>query len=374
MLMAKSKDEGKESRPGGSDYFRILSIDGGGIRGIVPAAVLIEVESQLRTLLGDETLKIGECFDMVAGTSTGGILACLFLAPSPSDPARARFGAADALSFYLENGDEIFERSAWQKFRSAGGVVDEKYSADTLETLLKKYLGDLKLSELIRPSLITAYDTKLYRPTFFTQHDAVLTPLREYLVRDVGRATSAAPTYFQTALAENMDEIPNAHPMIDGGVFANNPAACALVEALALTKAPQLGRIAILSLGTGRKSATISYSDSKDWGLVQWARPLIGILMEGVSQTVDYQLKTIYGSLGKSAQYLRIDGEFGDRINDLDIEGLDPAMDNADPQNMKRLERFGRQLAQNKRAEIEAFVKTIMVPAQAARAAGDALA
>jgi hypothetical protein len=244
---------------------------------------------------------------MIAGTSTGGILTCVYLAPDKSTPPRARFSAQDALNLYLQNGDDIFDRSIWKQITSVSGLVDEKYSAEALEKVLNKYFGKLHLSQLLRPCLITAYNTKRYEPFFYTQHDAKLKPEREFLVRDAARATSAAPTYFEMALSESLDDIPNAAPMIDGGVFANNPSACALVEALRLGTvseelkivAPeQIDNIVMLSLGTGQRANSIGYKEGKDWGLAGWARPLIGILMDGVSQTVNYQLETVFASLG----------------------------------------------------------------------------
>jgi patatin-like phospholipase/acyl hydrolase len=343
--------------------FRILSIDGGGIRGIIPAAVMIEIERQVREAKKDPNIKIGECFDLVAGTSTGGILTLMLLAPDPDAPKKARFSASDALELYTEHGDEIFDRSIKQKIGSLWGLSDEKYSAGVLEQLLRRYFGDTKLSELIRPCLVTAYNAKKYQPFFFTQHDAIADKSREFYVREAARATSAAPTYFEAAEAESLDDIPNAVPMLDGGVFANNPAACALVEAMRLKPGIPLSldKISILSLGTGRRPKSLTYHQIKDWGLAGWARPIIDILLEGNAQTVDYELKTIFESAKLKANYLRIDGNFGDVQAGLDIEGLDSDMDDASPANMRRLETFGRQLAHNCKKEIGAFLKKFLV-------------
>lgn len=347
-----------ESTQGPKRYFRILSIDGGGIRGIVPAAVLDTVEKLVQDVRGDDTLRIGECFDLVAGTSTGGILTCLYLAPDPERPGRARFSAEDGLDLYLRNGDEIFGRSLWKKIVSLGGLLDEMYSAKPLEAALARYLGDVELSQLLRPCLVTAYATKEYRPYFFTQHDAIHDPGANYPVREVARSTSAAPTYFEPAMPESLNAVADAIPMIDGGVFANNPAACALVEAVRSDKlARKVDDVVLLSLGTGRSPKSISYRECKNWGKAAWLKPLIDILMEGVSQSVDFQLRTVFSSLGIERQYLRIDGSFHDAAHHLEIPGLDPAMDHASRDNMRRLERFGRQLAENHRDELTAFVE-----------------
>ncbi len=344
--------------------FKILSIDGGGIRGIIPASVLVEVEKAIQAkdaASGRPPRKIGDVFDMIAGTSTGGILTCIFLAPDKGTPPKARFSASDALQLYLDNGADIFDRSIWHAIRGLGGLADERYPAAGLERVLVRYFDKLELRDLIRPCLITAFDTKKYRPFFFTQADAVNDPSSNYLVREVARATSAAPTYFQPAQPESIDDIPNANPMVDGGVFANNPTACALVEAFKVPNRPQRPEdVVILSLGTGHGPDSISFSECKDWGLVGWAKPILGLMMEGVAQTVDYQMTKLFESMHCSEQYLRLDGVFGDIQADLDVEGLDPAMDHASPQNMARLRAFGAQLAKNRAKEIEAFTEAYL--------------
>ncbi len=164
---------------------------------------------------------IGDCFDMIAGTSTGGILTCLFLAPDPKIVGRARFNAVQARDLYFEHGDAIFDPSIWQRISSADGISDEKYDASELERVLKNYFQDLTLRDLIRPCLVTGYDVRQYRPVFFTQQDAY-DGASNFFVLDVVRAT-----YFEAARPESLDDISNATPVIDGGVFANNPTACA---------------------------------------------------------------------------------------------------------------------------------------------------
>lgn len=150
---------------------RILSIDGGGIRGIIPGQLLVVLERKLQELEGGNSKSIADYFDLIAGTSTGGILTCLYLCPG-EDPAKPCFTAQEAVELYLERGDEIFDASLFQKLKSLGGAADEKYSADELEEVLDDYLDKLKLDQLIKPCLITAYDIKRRKAHFFTQHGA----------------------------------------------------------------------------------------------------------------------------------------------------------------------------------------------------------
>src|SRR3954463_2427276 len=122
-----------------SQKFRVLSIDGGGIRGIIPGQILVNLERYLQAQSGNTALRIADCFDLIAGTSTGGILTCLYLLPDSVGPRpagtkpRPRFSAKDAVDLYLNYGDDIFQVPLFQRLRSLGGLADEKYSATVLE-------------------------------------------------------------------------------------------------------------------------------------------------------------------------------------------------------------------------------------------------
>lgn len=330
-------------------FTRILSIDGGGIRGIIPGQVLVAVEEKLKDRTQNPDASIADYFDLIAGTSTGGILTCIYLCPD-SERKKARFTAREAVELYLERGDEIFDISLWQRIRSAGGVLDEKYNADELEEALKDYFGDLRLSELLKPCLITAYDIRRRKTEFFTQHDARVRKSRDYMVRDVARATSAAPTYFEVARIKSLTNIP--HPMIDGGVFANNPALCAYAEARTkLENKPTAKDMAILSLGTGYIKKQYYYKNAKDWGALQWIKPLIDIMMTGVSETVDYQLKQIFDAVGKPDQYVRINDE---------LEYANPEMDDASGENLNALRREGARIARKFEEDIDRFIDKLL--------------
>ncbi|MCP4610638.1 MAG: patatin, partial [Planctomycetes bacterium] len=265
------------------DLIRILSIDGGGIRGIIPGQVLVSLEQKLKVYTGNQEARIADYFDLIAGTSTGGILSCIYLCPDLNGtPNRPRFSAEEAVALYLQKGGAIFDVSAWQRMKTFGGMRDEKYEAKELEKTLKDYLGDLRLSQLLKPCLITSYDIENRRTKFFTQHDAKTKEMHDFLVRDVARATSAAPTYFETEMVESITDVP--YPLIDGGVFANNPTLCAYAEVRKKFQSkPTAKDVAILSIGTGYVKKSYSYKEAKDWGALGWIKPLIDIMMSGVS-------------------------------------------------------------------------------------------
>jgi patatin-like phospholipase/acyl hydrolase len=331
---------------------RILSIDGGGIRGIIPGQVLIALEKQLQQLSGKPDMRIADAFDMIAGTSTGGILTCLYLCPD-AGTGKPRFSAADAVNLYLQHGDNIFDVSVFKEITSLGGLAGAKYSAAHLEQVLRDYLGDLKLSELLRPCLITAYDITRRAAKFFNSADVPeLGPARDFYARDVARATSAAPTYFEPANITAFDRA--VYPLVDGGMFANNPTMCACVEAFGFDPELAVSDLKVLSLGTGAADAAYHYSEAKKWGKVQWAIPALEILMSSGSETVDYQMKTLFASAGRPEQYLRL------QLDLADFPDVDGAMDNASEENMQALADAGQTLATQADAEIARFAKSLL--------------
>ncbi len=333
---------------------RILSIDGGGIRGIIPGQVLVALEEKLKTLDNNPDAKIADYFDLIAGTSTGGILTCIYLCPSEKNPKRPRFSAKEAVDLYLERGDEIFDISFWHKVRSGGGITDEKYDEAELEEALNDYMGSLMIKDLLKPSLITSYDIKNRKAHFFKSHRAKKDPGYNFLVKEAARATSAAPTFFEVARVKS--ELNITYPLIDGGVFVNNPTLCAYAEARtqkldSFRNKPKAAEMMILSIGTGNVDEPYYYKKAKNWGAIQWIVPIIDIMMSGVAETVHYQLNQIYDAVGKPDQYLRISPELGDASS---------AMDDASMKNLKALKKAGTDSAQQFDSELTAFAELLI--------------
>ena len=311
---------------------KILSIDGGGIRGILPGIILTRLEEKLQELSKDESVRIADFFDLLAGTSTGGILSLAYLVPD--DKNRPLLTAREAVNLYLERGDKIFDVNLWQKLNSGFGVTDEKYSAKELEKALQDTFQDKMLSDLLRPCIISSYDVRNAKPHFFKQHKSH-NQVYNYKIKDVARATSAAPTYFETARIKN--EIGTPYALVDGGLFANNPAMVSYSEARTMKFTdkidyPTAKDMLIISIGTGSQSQSYSYKKVKDWGLVNWVKPIIEIMMSGNSSATHYHLIQIFDTLKK--QY---DKNCYHRL-EPDIMSADPKMDNASVKNLKLLE------------------------------------
>lgn len=328
---------------------RILSIDGGGIRGIIPGQILVTLEEKLKKATANENARIADYFDLIAGTSTGGILACAYLCPDQKDPLRPKFTAEEVVNLYLERGDEIFNVPLKHKIITAGGTIDEKYPSEELEDALNDYFGETKLSQLLKPCLISSYDIKRRQGHFFTQHDAIKKEGWDYFVKDVARATSAAPTYFECSKVKSLTNI--NYPLIDGGVFVNNPALCAYAEVHNEYEVTARD-MAILSLGTGYEKQAYNYNQAKDWGMLGWIKPLISIMMSGVSEVVDYQLRQIYSAVKAPGQYLRINTEFPINVNS--------DMDDASQGNLNALKELGTETAQIFDNQLDEFVKLLV--------------
>jgi len=334
-----------------SDLIRILSIDGGGIRGIIPGQVLVHLEKRLQEKTNNPEARIVDFFDFFAGTSTGGILISILLCPDKN--GRPLFTAEEAVSLYMKNGGAIFSTSSLKKFQSLMGMADEKYSASALEKTLKFYFNELKLSDLLKPCIITSYEIERRYAHFFTPHDAKNKPGYDFYLRDVARATSAAPTYFEAAKIKSTTGV--SYSLIDGGVFANNPSLCAFCEAGEIFKTDKpvsIENMTLLSLGTGNVEKEYLYDKAKNWGAVGWIRPIIDIMMTGSSETVEYQVEQLFASLGSSDQYVRISPDLGNASSDLD---------NASIENLNALKEAGVYCAESNHERLEKLIDTILL-------------
>ena len=257
---------------------KVLSIDGGGIRGLIPALVIEEIEKKTGK-------PASSLFDLMVGTSTGGILA-LGLSLARSDDASPRYSARDLAKLYADRGRDVFPRSFWRGVSTIGGLTEEKYPADGVESVLAEYFGDAPLSEALTHVMVTSYDIQNRVPFFLKSWRADRNAVE---MKDAARATSAAPTYFEPALVGVGGSV---RALVDGGVFVNNPAMSAFAEARLLFPGED---VYLVSIGTGELIRPISYEESKDWGLAQWAIPILNVVFDGVSDAVDYQLRHVLG-------------------------------------------------------------------------------
>jgi uncharacterized protein len=300
--------------------FRILCIDGGGIRGIIPAVIIAEIERRTGR-------PISQLFDLIAGTSTGGILALALVKPGEND--RPRYTAEDVIQLYETQGRRIFSRSLLHRVVSLDGLANKKYQSGPVEKVFQQFFGDALLSEALTPVMVTSFDIQLRDAFFFRSYRAKDNKEKyDYLMRDVARATSAAPTYFEPELIKKGKK---PYALIDGGVFANNPSMCALVDSMReFTPRPALHELFMVSLGTGtEKQRPLEFNRVKDWGVVSWAQPLLTIVFNGISDTVNYQTDLILNAAGGTRQFYRLQVE--------DLPRSLYQLDNASAKNIRSL-------------------------------------
>ena len=305
----------------GSRPLCVLALDGGGIRGVIPAMVLAEIEQRCNK-------RIGELFDLIAGTSTGGILALGLTTPDPANTALPRYRADDLVQLYTEKGHVIFRRSLLRWVITLGGLFASKFTVKGLDATLRTYFGQSRLKDAVSEVVITSYDLESRDSWFIARHKARENPDYDFSMRHVARATSAAPTYFRP---ERLSTRPPT-AMVDGGVFANNPAMCAYVEAIKLHGHED---ILVVSLGTGQAKSPIHYRQARGWGLIGWARPVIDVLMDGVADTVEHQLTFLLPDSGGQPRYFRFQTSLPSGLG---------AMDNASPEHIAALKDQARRL------------------------------
>jgi len=239
---------------------RVLAIDGGGIRGLIPALVLADLERRTGR-------RAAELFDVIAGTSAGALLACGLARPAPAT-------AAELADAYVEEGPRIFGRSLLKRAFSVGGLVDERYEDDGLMAALERHLGATRLSEATTGLLVTAYDIEHRRAVFFRSTRAREDPAEDHTLVEVARASAAAPTYFEPGRA-------GERVLVDGGVFSANPSLVAIVD--------REDEVSLLvSVGTGTSEERIAYERARWWGQLEWARPLLDVVFDGIAETTEF--------------------------------------------------------------------------------------
>jgi patatin-like phospholipase/acyl hydrolase len=303
----------------------VLSVDGGGIRGVIPAMVLADLEERTGKHAAD-------LFDLIAGTSTGGIIALALTVPGAD--GRPRWTANDLVELYITEGPRIFHHSIGRDFATGLGLLDARYDARPLEQALETYLGDAMISQAVTDVMVTSYDLEHRKPFFFKTDRAKDVPEHDWPMKAAARATSAAPTYFEP---ERLSADGAVFALCDGGVFANNPAMCAYAEA---RRRHPRANVRIVSLGTGELTRRIHWEDAKGWGLIEWARPLLDVVFDGVSDATQYQLE----QLVPEEDHVRFQ---------VELIGASDSLDNASEPNLDHLQDLARSLISERAADLE---------------------
>ncbi|WP_264690053.1 MULTISPECIES: patatin-like phospholipase family protein [Wolbachia] len=296
----------------------ILSVDGGGIRGIIPAIILAEIEKRTRRT-------IAEIFDLIAGTSTGGIVVAGLC--RKDERGNPQYSANDLVELYQEYGAYIFKSSFFRRsilswFNCA------QYPHKNIESVLDKYFGEDILKNTLSKVLITSYDIHNNRPFFFKSWKEGNIKLKDAL-----RAATAAPTYFMPKHLK-INQIKRV--LVDGGVFANNPAACAYASGKRLFPNDD---ILLLSIGTGRRDRSIA--NSRRFGKIGWIKPLLNVMFASSLDAVNYQLDQVIAD-----KYIRIQSQ---------LKIASPDMDNITSKNIKSLQQEANAIIEENQKVVDKF-------------------
>ncbi|KAA0060872.1 patatin-like protein 2 [Cucumis melo var. makuwa] len=316
----------------------ILSIDGGGIRGIIPGTILNFLESELQKLDGKE-VRLADYFDVIAGTSTGGLVTAMIAAPDQNN--RPLFSAKDINQFYLDHCPKIFPQNrTWPLGRIVKLLSGPKYDGKYLHKLVKEKLGDTKLHQTLTNVVIPTFDIKLLQPTIFSSYEMKNTPSLDAYLSDICISTSAAPTYLPSHRFKTEDTAAKEtreFNLIDGGVAANNPTLVAIGEVTkeVIKQTPDFfaikpmdyRRFLVISLGTGAPKAEKRYTAelAAEWGMLDWltnggSTPIIDVFSQASSDMVDLHLSVIFQALHCEENYLRIqDDTLSGDLSSVDV-------------------------------------------------------
>ncbi|KAG1342273.1 Patatin-like protein 2 [Cocos nucifera] len=351
--MASDPEKLANPPPSKGSLVTVLSIDGGGVRGIIPGTILAFLESKLQDLDGGDA-RIADYFDVIAGTSTGGLVTAMLTAPNKNN--RPLFAAKDITKFYIENCPKIFpQKSCMPIIELIVIVTGPKYDGKYLQSIIRELLGETRLHQALTNIVIPTFDIKLLQPTIFSTFEARHAPLKDALLSDVCISTSAAPTYLPAHYFETKDANGNTRSfnLVDGGVAANNPTLAAMSQVTTEIfnknedffpiKSVDYGNFLVISLGTGSAKIEEKFSaqEAARWGVLGWlynngATPLIDIFTQASADMVDIHASVVFRALHSGGNYLR--------IHDDNLIGNASSVDMSTNENLLKLVQIGKDL------------------------------
>ena len=339
---------------------RILAIDGGGVRGIVAAVILDALDRELQRQGWRKPFS--DAFDLIAGTSTGAILAAGLSVPNGSGTG-PKLAPSDIRRLYRERSIEIFPSRFWCRLPLFGRLrqfFGPLYAPGPLINVLSDELGDSDFSMLYNNLLISAYAIDPREAAFFrggpdylnhTLPPEVTPPATGVKVIDAVTGSASAPTFFPPHRVLN-DRTGQTQTLIDGGVFLNDPSLLALAEAVMLYPDDD---VHVISIGTGRIIEPYPFRLAKGWGFFEWLSPigrfrtpLISIVADGQARAVNAQMKKLLGD-----RYHRFDYDLARGYGSANL-------DDASPRNLTLLEEGAEKMAKEMQAQLEEVAALLM--------------
>lgn len=329
---------------GGQKVIRILAIDGGGIRGIIPLTVLKEIEK----ISGKP---ITELFDVMVGTSTGAII--IGLLNTPDTKGHPRYNASEVMGFYQDIGRKALNFPGYRKVLTLYSTIGPMGRLEKLHQLLLKKLGDIRFEELLNNTAFLAYEIHDRRPIIFTNWinpsgiDVIPTDMK---IADLLTSVVSLPPIFPPTVILAPDGS-ITHAIADGGLTAPNPALAALTLATSIYPGKEY---VVVSLGTGIHLPDEKTLPIEKWGLFQWTLPIIRIQAFSDSLRVNYQLERLDDvDAITSLTHYRFDINI-DKAASSDI--------NTSNQNYKILEEYGEKLVREHSNSLNEVIPLLLNP------------
>nr|Q2MY39.1 RecName: Full=Patatin-12; Flags: Precursor [Solanum tuberosum]ABC55699.1 patatin protein 12 [Solanum tuberosum] len=320
----------------------VLSIDGGGIKGIIPGTILEFLGGQLQKMDNNADARLADYFDVIGGTSTGGLLTAMITTPNENN--RPFAAANEIVPFYFEHGPHIFNSSTGQFF---GPKYDGKY----LMQVLQEKLGETRVHQALTEVAISSFDIKTNKPVIFTKSNLAKSPELDAKMYDICYSTAAAPIYFPPHyfITHTSNGDIYEFNLVDGGVATvGDPALLSLSVATRLAqedpafssiKSLDYKQMLLLSLGTGTNSEfdkTYTAQEAAKWGPLRWMLAIRQMTNAASSYMADYYISTVFQARHSQNNYLR--------VQENALTGTTTEMDDASEANMELLVQVGETL------------------------------
>ncbi len=297
-----------------ANTLRILSVDGGGVRGIIPARILQEIEKRTNK-------RTSELFDISTGTSTGSLV--VLGLGIPNTQGTSKHSAQDIVNLYLNDSKKIFNKSLLRNIWTGFGLWGAKYNRNNLDKILSNMFGDLYLSQTLYHVFIPIYSITGSKPNIASTKAALKDKKYDFYLRDIAEVATAAPTYFAPKIISNISGNIK-FTASDGGIYDNDPEIIALMSMNFMQPGFDINKVTLVSIGTGEVKHKIQ-AENGDNGVIGWLKDkdLVDDMMDAEMLMDEAISKSIF----KNNRYR------------LEVE-LQPgmeAMDNVNGDNLKAL-------------------------------------
>jgi len=307
---------------------RVLAIDGGGVRGIIPAVILEYIENKIIEITGNPKSRISDFLDFTSGTSTGSIISAMVITPDES--GKPAYKMSDVVQGYFDLAEVVFKKNFWRDLKTVWGLFGPRYSIENIDNQLLMKFNHWRMKDLLLPCVFTGYDTDKRKPNIYTNKDEGK-KYGNYFLKDIIRGSTSIPSIFKPAYFRDGVDI---NTIVDGGVFANNPSMVAYTEVIKTLHVKDKKYVTpedmlFLSFSTGKsKLDQYPYKKVRKWGVIRWFFPILNILLQGMSEVTNYEMEQLFLSYGVPQNFIR--------INPLIVLGSSSGEDASD-KNMKNL-------------------------------------